>query len=105
MFKRLSAVAAFAAMASAALTAAPAAAQQRSEASTARVVYAAAPDSTRFIANDVPWNCKGTVCAARDTGSKPERVCTVLARRGQVVALRVGKVTLDDAAIARCNAK
>lgn len=59
----------------------------------------------RFVARDVVWACKGTVCIAGQGTSRPLVMCSALAKAAGPVASFVAKdKPLDADELARCNA-
>lgn len=77
-----------------------AAAQPTSYAAT----LAEAAQDSRVVAGDTLWLCEGTGCVARESGSRPGRLCRDLQRKaGTITAFVVDGKPLDAEALARCN--
>lgn len=81
---------------------APAAASQ---ATPYVATLAEAAGDGRVVAGNTLWLCQGTSCVARESGSRPGRLCRDLQRKaGTITAFVVDRKPLDAEALARCNA-
>lgn len=69
--------------------------------------FAAAPARAQFVASDMGWNCAGALCRAQGGMSDtPARLCAKLAKEtGLVSRFSVNGAPLEEAALARCNAR
>lgn len=88
----------------AAITPAPAMAQNPSKAYY-RAELAQPASQARAIAGDLIWACKGTICTADKGTSRPLRICRELNRKHGVIASFTTKgEALPAEELARCNA-
>ena len=71
-----------------------------------RAEFATPPPSGKLVARDVVWTCDSGTCTAATSNSRPEIVCSALARRfGALSSFTVAGRPLDAADLEKCNAK
>ena len=66
----------------------------------------AAPAKATLIAGSIMWKCDGGVCSAPKTTSRDAIVCEQVVKRiGSVSTFTVNGTALDEATLAKCNAR
>ncbi|GGO92373.1 CC_3452 family protein [Stakelama pacifica] len=69
-------------------------------------VPAAASDDATLVTRNTVWHCNKDGCTASHDGQRDMVICQLLARKvGTLTAFIVDGAALDEAALAKCNAR
>lgn len=71
-----------------------------------RAEFASPPAAGKLVAKDVVWTCDSGGCTAAPSNSRPQIVCSALARRvGALQSFTVAGRPLGAADLEKCNAR